>query len=211
MRRFLQIHLSLFLILAASAVRECEGTAERGEGGGGAGAVLEILRPQHHTVVRTQSVEIAVISSPGNDVTIHVDGKLISTVPGGRQFSVILAEEGFLSEGIHEVTVRKQVAGKIEEVCNKIYSFSILFCAAVQSALFNKLIQVSETGLLTQPTACIVSHSPCALSLLVRFLSPRQRSSTFQFARDFQPSEFGHTGEHNARLTIFCAKPNPVA
>lgn len=143
MRRFLQIHLSLFLILAASAVRECEGTAERGEGGGGAGAVLEILRPQHHTVVRTQSVEIAVISSPGNDVTIHVDGKLISTVPGGRQFSVILAEEGFLSEGIHEVTVRKQVAGKIEEVCNKNIFFLhfVLRCRAIC------LVQQVDSGL----------------------------------------------------------------
>lgn len=109
----------MILLLAASAAREGEGTQEGGE------AVLEIVRPQHHTVVRTQSVEITVISAPGSDVAIYVDRKLIMNGPGGRQFSVILAEEGLLTEGIHEVTVRRELAGNIEEVGSAPSPFSI--------------------------------------------------------------------------------------
>jgi hypothetical protein len=172
MRRLLQLHVTLFLLLAAaSAVREGESTAEMGGGGGGAVAVLEILRPQHHTVVRTQSVEIAVISSPGSDVTIHVDGKLIATVPGGRQFSVILAEEGLLSEGIHEVTVRRQVEGKVQEVSTIIYSqlsFALpcnLPCAAPCFRFLKQGGALSQPRVPTSPAPALSPPPPLSLSV----------------------------------------------
>lgn len=129
------IHLGMHkaLILATALILGCSrcghGQHEDGFWGGmeddeAAVVKLRILRPEHHSVVRRQSVEVEVSSPPldggggdaqGHEVTISIDGKRIANVPGGGRFSVVLADEG-LAEGVHEVTASMWKGGRLEEV-----------------------------------------------------------------------------------------------
>ena len=67
-------------------------------------STLRIERPQHHSVVRTQSVQID-LHNDGEvaNTILELDGREISHV-GERRMSIILADEQGMTEGIHNIT-----------------------------------------------------------------------------------------------------------
>jgi hypothetical protein len=67
-------------------------------------STLKIERPQHHSVVRTQSVQIEIINEgPAHFAILELDGRKIAEFRE-RHISLILADEQGMSEGIHNVT-----------------------------------------------------------------------------------------------------------
>jgi hypothetical protein len=74
---------------------------------------LFIQRPRHHSVVRTQSVQIELDSNEHVEKsTIELDGKLVFETEEER-ISLILADEQGMTEGVHNITWWNNKSNKV--------------------------------------------------------------------------------------------------
>jgi hypothetical protein len=88
-------------------------------------ASMKIERPRHHSVVRTQSVQIEVINEgPAHFAILELDGRKIAEFRE-RHVSLILADEQGMNEGIHNVTWWTPIADSKMKVAT-----FLIFCFA---------------------------------------------------------------------------------
>eukprot|EP00291_Cryptomonas_curvata_P001168 CAMPEP_0172196280 /NCGR_PEP_ID=MMETSP1050-20130122/26725_1 /TAXON_ID=233186 /ORGANISM="Cryptomonas curvata, Strain CCAP979/52" /LENGTH=206 /DNA_ID=CAMNT_0012872535 /DNA_START=116 /DNA_END=732 /DNA_ORIENTATION=- len=87
-------------------------------------SLLKIERPRHHSVVRTQSVQIEIVNEgPSHFAILELDGRKIAEFQE-RHISLILADEQGMTEGIHNITWWTPMTDSKKKAVTSVFQFS---------------------------------------------------------------------------------------